>query len=806
MKGTLPQRVRLGVFEVDLRAGELRQDDGAVLLLSDQPLQILRILIEADGEIVTRDEIRQRLWPDDTIVEFDHSINNAIKKLRRALVDSGDEPHYIGTIAKRGYRLLVPVERIGTEADSPVEPNQTAGPSTRAEARGRDDTGGRDHTVDAVNKSRSAGQIIAKPGRRSRWTWLAAGAVMVCALALAGGLYWRAHRPPKLTERDTIVLADFDNKTGDPVFDDSLKQALTIQMEQSPFLHVLSSDKTTETLKLMNRQAGERMTQEVAHEVCVRSNSQALLAGSVAAIGDQYLITLRATNCQNGDTLASAEAEAGSRNHVLQSLNNVANELREKLGEPGASVQKFSRPLEQVTASSLEALQAYTQGKKVEETSSSDAALPYYKRAVELDPNFAIGYAALAETYGRLLDGANQEQNLTKAYQLRDRVSLRERYKIEAQYYNDITGELEKEIVTLTEWAQSYPDDYQPHDSLAGAYLSLGQYDKAAPESLASIRLRPSIGGYGGLMKSYVATYGLKEAKRTFQDALKNNFDGIALRQERFLVAFLEDDQAGMKEQDAWATAKPVAEAMQLTLHSSIEARRGRFVKEREMMRDAEVRAARGGAAGIVDALKIVHGPAEADVGNDDVALRSAKEVWTNPKNNDYIEATVALTFALLGNRLAAQDLIDKMNRESPLDTLAQSYTLPTIRAVVELKSNNPAKAIDLLRVTEPYELAELQMPPNALYPAYVRGLAYLQLGQGQQAAAEFQKVIDHPGVVQLHHQGALAHLQLGRAQAMMGDKAAALKSYQDFLTLWKDADPDIPIYQQAKAEYAKLQ
>ena len=221
MKGTLPQRVRLGVFEVDLRAGELRQDDGAVLLLSDQPLQILRILIEADGEIVTRDEIRQRLWPDDTIVEFDHSINNAIKKLRRALVDSGDEPHYIGTIAKRGYRLLVPVERIGTEADSPVEPNQTAGPSTRAEARGRDDTGGRDHTVDAVNKSRSAGQIIAEPRRRSRWTWLAAGAVMVCALALAGGLYWRAHRPPKLTERDTIVLADFDNKTGDPVFDDS---------------------------------------------------------------------------------------------------------------------------------------------------------------------------------------------------------------------------------------------------------------------------------------------------------------------------------------------------------------------------------------------------------------------------------------------------------------------------------------------------------------------------------------------------------------------------------------------------------
>ena len=569
---------------------------------------------------------------------------------------------------------------------------------------------------------------------------------------------------------------------------------------------MLSDERVDDTLKLMNRQAGNRFSPEVAHEVCIRSNSQALLAGSIAAIGNQYLITLKATNCQNGDTLASADAEADGRNQVLSSLSIVANKLREKLGESGTSVQKFNQPLEQVTTSSLEALQAYTQGRKLEDTRSPDAALPYYKRAVELDPNFAIGYATLSQIYHLLYDGAKQEQNLTKAYQLRDRVSLRERYKIEAQYYNDITGELEKEIVTLTGWAQSYPDDYQPHDQLGAIYLSLGQYDKDIPEALASNRIKPTMGGYYGLMKSYVATNRLKEAKGTFQEARRNNFDGIPLRQQRFLVAFLEGDEAGMKEQDAWAMADPVAEALQLSMHSSIEARRGRFVKAREAMRDAEARAGRAGAAGIVDALKIVHGPAEADVGNDNVALQFVKEVWTNPKNTGYIEATVALTFALLGKRSEAESLIDKMNRESPLDTVAQSYTLPTIRAVVELKSNNPAKAIDLLRVTEPYELADLSMPPNALYPAYVRGLADLQLRRGQQAAAEFQKLIDHPGVAQLHHQGALARLQLGRAQAMMGDKAAALKSYQNFLTLWKDADPDIPIYKQAKAEYAKLQ
>jgi tetratricopeptide (TPR) repeat protein len=632
----------------------------------------------------------------------------------------------------------------------------------------------------------------------------ATGAILLVSVAILGGnWYWRSHRAPKLTDRDTIVVADFVNKTGDPVFDDTLKQALTIQMEQSPFLHVLSNDKTAETLKLMNRGPGDRLSPEVAHEVCIRSNSQALLAGSIAAIGDQYLITLRATNCQNGDTLASAEAEANSRNRVLSSLSNVADKLREKLGESGISVQKFSRPLEQVTTSSLEALQAYTQGSKLEDT-SPDTALPYYKRAVELDPNFAIGYAALSETYHLLFDGTKQEQNLTKAYQLRDRVSLRERYKIEAQYYDVITGELEKEIVTLAGWAQSYPDDYQPHDRLSASYLSLGQYDKAIPEALASIQNRPTLDGYCTLMKSFTDANRLNEAKSAFEEARRNNFDGIQLRQLRFFLAFFEGDEAGMKEQDAWAMANPVSEALQLTLHSSIEARRGRIVKARELMRDAEVRAGRAGAMAMVDAMKIVHGPAEADVGNTGVALQFVKEGWTNHKNTDF-EPTVALTFALVGKQAEAQNLIDKMNRELPLDTLAQSYVLPTIRAVVALKSNNPAEAIDLLRVTEPYELAHLPLPPNALYPAYVRGLAYLQLGQGRQAADEFRKFIDHREVAQLHHQGGLAHLQLGRAQAMMGDKSAALKSYQNFLTLWKDADPDVPILKEAKAEFAKL-
>jgi eukaryotic-like serine/threonine-protein kinase len=766
--------------------GSFRVDPEKLLLLRDnQPVALppkafetLLVLVRHSETVVLKDDLMKSVWPD-TFVEESNLAQN-IFVLRKALGDTTGEKRYIATVPGRGYRFAEKVR---------VVPDRE----------------------EIVVQSRSVTKVVIEnesspdPNRPTQpWRWVGLAAVAVAAL-LGGNWYWRSHRAPKLTERDTIVVADFDNKTGDPVFDDTLEQALTIQMEQSPFLHVLSHDKTAETLKLMNRQAGARLSPEVAHEVCIRSNSQALLAGSIAAIGDQYLITLRATNCQNGDTLASAQAQADSRNQVLSSLSSVANKLREKLGESGTSVQKFSRPLEQVTTSSLEALQAYTQGRKLEDTSSPDAALPYYKRAVELDPNFAIGYAALSQIYGLLFDGTKQEQNLTKAYQLRDWVSLRERYKIEAQYYNDITGELEKEIVTLAGWAQSYPDDYQPHDQLSAIYLSLGQYDKAIPEALASNQNRPTLDGYRCLMESFAAANRLVEAKSTFQEARRNNFDGIQLRQLRYFVAFLEGDEAGMKEQDAWAMANPVSEAVQLTLHSSIEARRGHFVKAREVMRDAEVRAARAGAMGMVDVMKIVHGPAEADVGNTAVALQFVKEVWTNHKNPD-VEATVALTFALLGKQSEAQNLIDKMNRENPLDTLAQSYTLPTIRAVVALKSNHPAEAIDLLRVTEPYELADLTMPPNALYPAYVRGLAYLQLGQDRQAAAEFQKFIDHPEVAELHHQGALARLQLGRAQARMGDKAAALKSFQNFLILWKDADPDIPIFKQAKADYAKLQ
>jgi DNA-binding winged helix-turn-helix (wHTH) protein/tetratricopeptide (TPR) repeat protein len=799
MKGTLPDRVRLGVFEVDLRAGELRQGDGAVLVLPDQPLQILRMLIEADGEIVTREEICQRLWPNDTIVEFDTSINTAIKKLRRALVDSADEPHYIGTIAKRGYRLLVPVERVAIENSDEELPPAVS-------------NDGLERPTPVVSGAGVAAQpalegtapaTAAQPRAPSRWKWVV---VFVCGAALAGTLYWRAHRAPKLTERDTVVLADFDNKTGDSVFDDTLKQALSIQLEQSPFLNVLSDDKTADTLKLMNRPAGERITREIGRELCLRSNSQALLEGTIAAIGNRYLVELKAANCQTGDTLASSEAEAEDRNHVLPALSTSANQLRQKLGESLASVQKFNQPLEQVTTSSLEALQAYTQGTKAENEAGGPAGVAHFKRAIDFDPNFAIAYAALGNAYAATYESSETTRYITKAYELRDRVTLRERFNIESMYYQTILGEIEKAIDTYQEWIRYYPNDDFPHVNLATDYNCLGQYDKGAVEARLAVQLQPGVDNYRNLVTSYMGMNRLDEAKDVIAEAEKRGIDGYPIRQWQYYLAFIQGDSVVMAQQDAWAKGKPLFEALQYTLSSSVEGYHGRFSKARELMQRAEETATRAGAKELVALMKVIHGPNEAEVGDPQIALSSVKAALP-PKGTETsnVAPTAALTLALLGREAEARALADSIDKDSPHDTLAQTYTIPTIRAAIELGANRPWNAIKLLQPVGPHELGELPLPPNAVYPAYLRGLAYLKAGQAKEAAAEFQKVIDHPGITQLHLQGALAHVQLARAQTMMGDTAAARKSYEHFLILWKDADPDLPIYRQAKAEYAKL-
>ena len=634
----------------------------------------------------------------------------------------------------------------------------------------------------------------------------------VALAVIAATLYWPSKTHAKLKKQDTIVIADFDNKTGEGVFDDTLRLALSIQMEQSPFLNVLSDDKVGEALTLMQRHPGERMGEKLAREVCLRSNSQALLAGRVASIGDRYLIELRALTCQTGDTLASSEAQAENRNQVLGSLSKLASELREELGESLGSIQNFNQPLEQVTTSSLEALQAYTKGSEVVKKNGPFEAIPYFKRAVELDPNFAIAYSGLGASYGQLYENAMKEQNVAKAYELRFRTSLRERFMIESTYYWDMQGDMGKAVTTYTEWIQYYPDDSFPHYELARANAVLGQWEKAADEARAAVRLTPTVDSYLTLVAAYIAMNRREDAKAVFREAEQRNIDGYLLRQYRYYLAFMEGDVATMKAEDAWAAGKPVIEAYQHTLQSSVEAYHGHFTKARDLMNEAESEAARAQAKAAVDIIRAIHGPTEADVGHAEAALRCVERGWTSTsKKTDIVAPMAALTLALAGKRAEAQTLVAEMDKDSQRDTITQSYTLPVIRAAMAIQANDPLKAIELLKAAGPYELGDVDMPPNALYPAYIRGVAYLKAGQGQPAAAEFQKVMDHPGVTLLHIQGALARLGLARAYALEARTDPAVRdkartAYQNFLTLWKDADPDIPIYKQAKGEYAKLQ
>jgi serine/threonine protein kinase/tetratricopeptide (TPR) repeat protein len=651
----------------------------------------------------------------------------------------------------------------------------------------------------------SAAKVSPTP-ERTRKFLIPAALLLAAAALIATFFYWRAHRSIQLTEKDTIVLADFANTTGDAVFDGTLKQALAIQLEQSPLLNVLSDEKVTGTLRLMNRPANERVSQEVAREICLRTNSRALITGSIASVGNHYLIGLKAMNCQTGDTLQSAESEAENRDKVLKALEDAGNRLREKMGESLASVQKFNRPLLQATTSSLEALKAYSDGIKTQLQKEFAEALPYFKRAVELDPNFARAYASLGTAYITASQFQLGIENYKKAYELRDRVSDRERYYIEGQYYGMVTGEMEKSIQTYTQWAQTYPADDIPLNNLGYIYSLIGQLEKSLAETQEGLRMTPnSVIGYGNVMGSYLALNRLDEAKAAFDQAMVLKLDGPGLRLARYQLAFLQNDEPGMQEQVAWFQGKPGLQDQMLTTQSDTEAYRGRLAKARELSAQA-VEVARHNdspeSAAVWQASAALH---EAEFENPAQTRKSVEQALALNSGQD-IRIMAALALARAGDRTQAQKLSDRISQEAPLSTLIQGYWLPTIRAEIELNGGSAQRAIDLLQAASPYDLGSpTPFQIGTLYPMYVRGRAYLKAGQGQQAAAQFQKMIDYRGITVNYPLGALAHLQLGRAYALSGDTAKARTSYQDFFALWKDADADLPILKQAKSEYEKL-
>ncbi len=757
--------LRFGVFEVDVSSGELRKQ-GVRIKLQEQPFHVLAVLLERPGEVVTREELRNQNWPADTFVDFDNSLNTAINKLREALGDSADNPRFIETLPRRGYRLIAPV----TEADG----------ATRGTAAG----------VSAAARPRSR-KIVATM------------AVVVVAAGIAGGLLWHS-RKPLLTEKDTIVLGDFANSTGDAVFDGTLREGLSVELGQSPFLGLVSEEGIRQTLRMMERPANTRLTPEIAREVCQRTSSAAALDGSIALIGTRYSLILKAVNCGSGDLLASTEAQANDKSHVLDALGKAASEMRGKLGESLSTLQKYNTPLEQATTPSLEALQAYTLGS---ESADFPAAIPPLQRAIQLDPNFAIAYDELGGAYGSIGERALAVENTRKAFELRERVSELEKLNIEADYYYGVTGNLIEAQRSYALGKQIYPREPGFCAGLSVIYMSLGQYESALREHRETLRLRP----HDSVALRFVAyTYLLlnrvEDAAATVREARGKGLDS-ALGPTAYLIAFYQDDTSEMARKVAAAAGKTGEEDLLLALEADTAAYFGHLGRARQLSRQASNSAKRAGEKEASAAYEATAWLREGLFGNTTKGLEQTRMAMTPSSGRD-VYYGFGLASAYAKNVKATQRFVEGFEKGFVEDTDVQFNYLPTLRARLALIHSNPRQAIDSLEIAAPYELGlpsgSFYNWPN-LYPVYVRGEAYLAAHRGREAAAEFQKILDHRGIVLNEPIGALAHLQLGRAYAMHGDTTKARAAYQDFLTLWKDADPDIPILIQAKAEYAEL-
>jgi eukaryotic-like serine/threonine-protein kinase len=1065
-------RVRFGAFELDLSTGELRStetlDPNNKVLLREQVFQVLRMLLEREGKIVTREEIKSRLWANDTVVDFDHSINAAIKTLRRALGDHADDPRYIETLARRGYRLMVTTEymestpriapgaltteaplqsssligkkvshyrvldviggggmgmvfkaedlklgrlvalkflpedfagdaialkrfereaqtasalnhpnictiyeieehegqpfiamellqgdtlrdhlsaskqkplplhelleistqicdglqvahdkgiihrdikpaniflcksgtvkildfglaksagsELGLEKAEAVSTAERAAPSTESLKNALTRTGTTAGTAGYMSPEqvrheeldtrsdlfsfglvlyemasgqraftgqtlvdvheailqqpaaparalnpvlpRSLDLVLAKarekdrdhryqsaiamkddlkritrevhPARRRTLRVLAAGALLAVG-ALSAWRYEVYRHRITLAPTDTIVLADIDNRAGDPVFDDALNSALRYEMEQTPYLNLLGLDKAYATMGQLKLAPTTKITPEVARQICRKTNSKMVISDSIADSGNRYHLEMRALDCGSGATFAEERKDISARNQVVHELGATAVRLRRKLGEPAESLARFNQPLEKATSASLEALQTGAQGAKLFLAGNAEGALKLYQQAVELDPNLALIHARMGAAYLFLGNTESSAASYTRAYQLRDRLTEKDRFNTEVAYYGRVTGDWEKEYSSVLRFLEIFPRDVFAHANLRAAFVYLGQPDRAADEAVETARLQPSSYYFGSAIQSIRLASRFNEAKSWLAKADALNLDSSLIRRERLIVAFATGDRDNvekiLKEEERGSYREDF-----LHEHSLIEIQQGLFHSAERLRLQALGRTSKAGDA---DWWVVLSALEDAEVGKDVQARRYESKAAGSPldRNNKIV---LALALARSGQAAEAGRLADQISAERPDDTLVRHYFTPTIRAAIKLQQHDPAAAVDLLRGTAKYDLA-FTASFDFLYPAYIRGLAYLESGDGRSAAGEFQKLIDNPGFSVRHVIGPLARLQLGRSQRLMGDNASARKSYEEFLGVWKDADSDLPVYRQAKAEYARL-
>ncbi len=659
---------------------------------------------------------------------------------------------------------------------------------------------------------------LADPSRE-RWlntrfsrSWARKTEALVLSLGVLlvfADLLLRTDRVHALNASDTIVLGDFSNSTPDPVFKDALTQGLAVELEQSPFLKIIPQPKIQETLRLMGRPPDQSLTPEISREVCQRAGAKAVLSGSIAPLGTEYVIGVTAAECSTGNRLASEQVQSGNKEGVLRALGKAASAVRTKLGESLSSVQKFDTPLEQATTPSLQALTLYSSGRRAEYQKGSSAAIPFYKRAIELDPNFAVAYAALGIAYSNLGEPGLANENLQRAYELRERVSERERLRVSAFYQSWVLGDLLGGTEAYELWAQAYPRDGVPFGNLGAINLYMGQYEKALSQTLEHLRLEPdNVEAYGNLIAAYSALNRFAEAKRAYQEAMARKLDDLGLHGNLYGIAFLQHDDAEMGRQMAWSAGRSGAEDVLLSFASDTEAFYGHLSKARTLSRRAIDSAGRSDQKETAAGWQINAALREAEFGNSLRARRASSSALAIASTRD-VQILAALASARAGAIVAAQEMAQDLARRFPHDTLITAYWLPTINAAIEMNRGNPSTAIVILQITAPYELGEPSPTFElgaCLYPIYERAQAYLLLRRGVEAAAEFQRILDHSNIAMNCPIAPLARLGLARAYVLQRDTARSRSAYEDFFTLWKDADPNIPVLMQAKAEYARLQ
>jgi DNA-binding winged helix-turn-helix (wHTH) protein len=809
---------QFGEFQIDARARTLRRKE-KIVTLGFRAFDVLLYFVQNPGKVLTRDELLKNVWTDSFVDE--NSLAQSISMLRRALDEKPGDNSYIVTLTGRGYQFVAPVQVVAAqnrstlpEAATPASGSSTGLILQKQTIRTSVITEEKEQLSLPVSRNRAAALEAPAIGI-SNLGKIAVGIFSV-ALLVAGALYYRSHQGKPLTGKDIIVLADFSNTTGDAVFDDTLKTALNVSLRQSPFLNVLPDSEVTKTLQQMTLSASTKLTPQVTRELCLRAGKKAYIEGSIGGLGSQYVLRLKAVNCQTGDALAEEQATAASKEKVLDSLGQEASKLRTELGESLATVRKFDVPLVQATTSSLEALKAYSLGRKIFNAKGPAASLPYDQRAIELDPNFAMGYLLLGYDYTNLSEVGRAGEYLTKAFQLREHASEMEKLEITATYYRNVTGELDKAAQISQEWIESYPRDVDAYIALDLVYGAQGQYEKAAEITKQAVRLVPGRAfSYMNLANYTIALQHFDETWQAIHEAQARKLDDFILHNVLYALAFLGADSAAMAEQQQWFAGKR-EENFGLALASDTEAYIGHLRKSRELTKRAVDLAIRGDSKENGAIWQANAALQEAAYGNAVEARQMAAAALKLAPASQGVESEAALAFAMAGDTGRAESLAQDLGKRFPLDTQVQSLWLSAIQAQLALDRKNPTAGLNALQTASPIELGQILFVNNisCLYPVYIRGEAYLAAGHGTAATAEFQKILDHSGIVWNCWTGALAHLGVARANALQSrssqggdaDRGRALAAYKDFLTLWKDADPDIPILKEAKAEYAKLQ